>query len=229
MSSGDIRFDTSSSIVGVPGSGIANLYVHDTSANGVSRGLFFSNLAENTVHLGDIFIVRSVATPSTFVRFKVTGSISANLSSIYTIPVAATKSNGTLSNADAVTLSFHPGEGQKSVTFAVSGTAVVADGTMDHKLRWYNDSGEPIVVQSARASVTTATSGTSTFDVFKNGSGGATVLSGVISLATTTTGTQTPSATRTATYLISGTDYLTMKVVSAAGGGTNLTITVYYV
>jgi hypothetical protein len=180
----------------------------------------------SNVHAGDIFIVRSVATPTTFARFKVTGTISSS-SSIYTIPVAATKSNGTLSNADAVTVSFNPGEGQKSVTFAVSGTAVVADGTMDHKLRWYNDSAEPIVVQSARASVTTATSGTSTFDVWKNAT--ATVLAGVISLATTTTGTQTPSATRTAPYLISGTDYLTMKVVSATGGGTNLTITVYYV
>ena len=223
LASGDIRFDTAT-IVGAPSTGVSNLYIHDTSAGGaVSRGSYLSN-----VHAGDIFIVRSVATPTTFARFKVTGTISS-ASSIYTIPVAATKTNGTLSNTDAVTVSFHPGEGQKSVTFAVSGTAVVADGTMDHKLRWYNDSAEPIVIQSARASVTTATSGTSTFDVFKNGSGGATVLSGVISLATTTTGTQTPSATRTATYLISGTDYLTMKVVSATGGGTNLTITVYYV
>ena len=223
LASGDIRFDTAT-IVGAPSTGVSNLYIHDTSAGGaVSRGSYLSN-----VHAGDIFIVRSVATPTTFARFKVTGTISS-ASSIYTIPVAATKANGTLSNTDAVTVSFHPGEGQKSVTFAVSGTAVLADGTMDHKLRWYNDSAEPIVVQSARASVTTVTSGTSTFDVFKNGSGGATVLSGVISLANTTTGTQTPSATRTAPYLISGTDYLTMKVVSATGGGTNLTITVYYV
>jgi hypothetical protein len=83
LSAGDIRFNNSTV------ASITNIYAHATSANSVARDAYFTN----GVIVGEIIYVRPAATPSTFLKFRVSGTPTTT-SSIITIPVTNITESG---------------------------------------------------------------------------------------------------------------------------------------
>jgi hypothetical protein len=92
LSAGDIRFNNSTV------ASITNIYAHATSANSVARDAYFTS----GVIIGEIIYVRLVAFPTSYLKFRVSGT-PITTSSIITIPVTNVTEAG-------LTLSFLAGE-----------------------------------------------------------------------------------------------------------------------
>jgi hypothetical protein len=199
---------------------------------------------------GDIFLIRSTVTKTKFLKVKVVGTPVDPLASDgtynslgYNIPIIVMSSSGfpvALYEGCTVT-KMQSSNSKPQITFSLAGVDLTVgsspgtNGTYDNKVRWYNDTGVPIVIQSIRASVTTPPTGSAAIiDVSKNiNDSGSSLFSSTSTMPTIAvngyTATSSTFTSRAVSQLAAG-DYLTFSIrqKGSSTAGKDLTVTIWY-